>query len=118
VSIEAGDTTAEVLALDSPHLDTHDRFEPGVTVSWDPIEGADEIYMVLRDGDQIAWSILADGSSVSFPRLPDDLDPEILLDGDVQWVVRAESYDVDEDGAFDPLSSYFVAETRGGTAGL
>ncbi len=118
--LNAGDTALEIAALDSPHLDTHGRFEPGTTVSWDPVMGADEITVVLLDGDEVPWTLVTRdaGTSIDFPRLPDDMDPEILLDGDAEWMVRAWAYDVDDEDEFDPQGPYLVSETRGGAAGF
>ena len=98
--------------LDSPQLSTHEEFGPGVTVSWDPIEGSNSQTLYVLDDDEVSWWIVTEGNEITFPTLPDGFDTTLLLDSG-EWRVRARYWE-EVDGEMDPDGPYRLAETLGG----
>ncbi len=112
VPFDGGAEELDVVAMDSPVLSTHDTFEPGVTVSWEPVEMAEGYSLYIMDGDEPAWWISTDETEVTFPSFPDGFDASIILDDGGDWYVRATYYEELEDDVID----YRVSETVGGSA--
>ena len=86
--LEEGATELTAAPLDSPLLSTHEDFAPGVSVSWDPIEGANGQTLYVIDDDEVSWWIFTEGNEVAFPQLPDGFDTTLLLE-DGEWRGRA-----------------------------
>jgi hypothetical protein len=114
VPLEEGQSEVTVEPLDAPELDTHADFAPGMTVGWTPIEDVTRKVLFVRDDEGAnAWWIGTDSDEISFPRLPDEFDPSLLLEGEGTWHVRVSRFD-EVDGEFDSEGPYAVGETLGG----
>ena len=114
VPIEPGATELEVDVLDSPLLEGDDTFEPGATVSWAPVDGADSNTLYVMDGDAPTWWLFAGEPTFPFPRFPDGFDSSMLFE-DGTWTARSYHRTL-VDGELDTTQPYLVSESPGGDA--
>jgi len=84
--IEPGATEVDMEMLDSPTLTTDSAFEPGVTISWEPVEGADLYQVMILEIGEVSWWILTRDTELAFPRFPEGFDTSIIATGGEWWV--------------------------------
>lgn len=88
IDLEPGATTASVELLDSPKIVSGDVFEPGATISWEPVEGAEDYKFAVIENNVAVWWIMTRNTSVTFPRFPEGFDTSAIATGG-GWMVRA-----------------------------
>lgn len=118
VPVDDGNQPMVVELLDSPTVADKADFEPGATISWEPVAGADDYnFMVIAD-DQPVWWIITHDTEVTFPAFPADFDQSRLpVAGG--WIVRARKASFDwysTDFIAGPDDYVYVSVTTGGTA--
>lgn len=105
----------ELSLLDSPVVGSHGDLAPGESLSFNAApEGARHTFYVF-DRRGLCWMLIPYGDpEVTFPRLPEGFDTNLLFETSGTWYAWAESYEVTEEGEVDEMAPYRAAATYGG----